>query len=871
MGFFNFLLIIVLFCMLLALQGKVGRLEETIKYLCRKINDYEKMAFRTPVVPGKAQQEASVENVISPEVKPEEQTLADSVQDKTVEVHADNLHQEQTTPEVKPSEVVQSPQNEFEKVVAQSQFQPKPQVQPQVQTPKVRVSEPKVVRESFDIQKALLGNVFNKIGALAIIIAMVIFIKLISPFFVITPMMKLIFGYVLGFGFLTSAFIVRRKDNMRNFSEVLLGTGFATLFITSYCGYSFLHIFNSITVLIIGGALLTSTYMIAEKMKTVSMLVIGLLGCYVAPIAIDVSSNNLFAYFIFVNALSLIFTLRNKHYKVVNLVNLSITLIGLLIAMLFEPVKAVIYPVLLWGVYLLYDLFRDKTDVVDNVLSAMNYTILTLFSLIMFHSAHDKLSLMFSIVGGIYFLLSIIFRVLKNEVYKGFENYIFVNAWLAIVFFLHDVHSVLAWALLGFIASILVVALKAHHLKFQVIVYYATVFLAALFAHSDGQLCLLAKYTPFLNIRTIVYLIPVILMMLSASMLRPIAAKTSNWMKFTGVSLFYIYLVGEVNSWLSSSSSAISSGGYRKFILFNILGFMYALNLKKIFLVTKSWLFNIPSYIFLVISLLCLVIGSFFGPVYDLPILNLRTVCYALAVISCLLFAKWDKADVFKFFGISLCYFWLGVECNGLIHKAHLDTSSRVFARAMLDVIIAILYALNLKKLSLKENALLYSIPSYVVFILAGLVLIASSYFYPSIYTPVFNLRFVAYVIAIIACMVYANWDKSDIYKCIAVILGFFLCHSESAGVPKIFGQGWQYLISLSWVLYSGIVTIAGIVKNRKYLISTGIVIIIMSILRIFLFDLAKVDALFKLIAFLALGIILMLVSYIYTAYKNKK
>jgi uncharacterized membrane protein len=46
---------------------------------------------------------------------------------------------------------------------------------------------------------------------------------------------------------------------------------------------------------------------------------------------------------------------------------------------------------------------------------------------------------------------------------------------------------------------------------------------------------------------------------------------------------------------------------------------------------------------------------------------------------------------------------------------------------------------------------------------------------------------------------------------------------------------------------------------------------IILTIVRIFIYDLAKVDALYKLVAFLALGIILMLVSYIYTASKNKK
>ena len=71
----------------------------------------------------------------------------------------------------------------------------------------------------------------------------------------------------------------------------------------------------------------------------------------------------------------------------------------------------------------------------------------------------------------------------------------------------------------------------------------------------------------------------------------------------------------------------------------------------------------------------------------------------------------------------------------------------------------------------------------------------------------------------------------------------------------------YNYLISLAWVLYSGTVTICGIQYNKRYLINSGIFMIILSILRIFIYDLAKVEALYKLIAFLALGIILMLVS----------
>ena len=53
-------------------------------------------------------------------------------------------------------------------------------------------------KDDFNLQGAFLGNIFNKIGALAIIVAVIIFIKLVSPFIVITPLVKTILGCFAG-------------------------------------------------------------------------------------------------------------------------------------------------------------------------------------------------------------------------------------------------------------------------------------------------------------------------------------------------------------------------------------------------------------------------------------------------------------------------------------------------------------------------------------------------------------------------------------------------------------------------------------------------------------------------------------------------
>lgn len=719
MGFFNFLLFIILLCWIVTLQGKVDSLSSTLKYVCRKINDYEKFAFTNTPQPSKVQ---VVEPFVN-EVKPE-QSIKDVVSEEKIPVQ---------------------PKIEEPRVVEQK-------VQP--------VYSSNAKKDDFDLQKALLGNVFNKIGALAIIIAMIILVKLVSPFIVITPVMKFVFGILFGSGLLVAGSILHKKENMKNYSEVLLGTGFATYFITTFCGSTVLDLYGSVTALIIGGVLLFLTYLVSSKLKTASMIIIGLIGGYLTPFCAKASTEEIFGFLIFLNILSLIFVLKNKKFNIINTLNLVISMMIMTGIYLFKVVLfkgsevSYVYPLVLWGSYILYDLFRDKSNVIDNVSSWVNYALLTLFSLLLFHDAHDKLGVLFLVTALIYLLLAGGSRFAKNLLYKTYEYFVLINVWLYIIFALNDIQSVTVWSVVALVLSIFVGAYRLNYLTPVIVAYFSSAFVGAMVAQSGGEVCLITKYSPIINPRTLVCMIPVITMMFSSLLIKSVSQKSSNWLKFMGLSMGYLYAICEVNS-----------------------------------------------------------------------------------------------------------YFMRIAENDDFIN----------FNSLMVSVIIGFIYALNTKKIAKVTNSILFNVASFMIFTLSAIMLLCASYWYPESYLPIMNLRFAAYVLAIIACIKYDQWDKVDFFKYVAVFLGFLLCHSESAAIPELYGVGWQYLISLSWVLYSGIATIIGIVKNRRYLINAGIGIIILTIARIFIYDLAKVDALYKLVAFLALGIILMLVSYIYTVNKNKK
>ena len=69
------------------------------------------------------------------------------------------------------------------------------------------------------------------------------------------------------------------------------------------------------------------------------------------------------------------------------------------------------------------------------------------------------------------------------------------------------------------------------------------------------------------------------------------------------------------------------------------------------------------------------------------------------------------------------------------------------------------------------------------------------------------------------------------------------------------------------WISYSGLISTLGIITNKKYLKITGIWLCILTVCRLFLFDFATLEPIYKLIGFITLGVVLMAISYIY----NKK
>ena len=84
-------------------------------------------------------------------------------------------------------------------------------------------------------------------------------------------------------------------------------------------------------------------------------------------------------------------------------------------------------------------------------------------------------------------------------------------------------------------------------------------------------------------------------------------------------------------------------------------------------------------------------------------------------------------------------------------------------------------------------------------------------------------------------------------------------------------GSGNEYKLGLSivWSVYALFLVVAGIVKKKKHWRLTGITFFVITLIKLFTYDLNQTTTISKTISFISLGAILLLVSYLYNRYKH--
>ena len=77
-------------------------------------------------------------------------------------------------------------------------------------------------------------------------------------------------------------------------------------------------------------------------------------------------------------------------------------------------------------------------------------------------------------------------------------------------------------------------------------------------------------------------------------------------------------------------------------------------------------------------------------------------------------------------------------------------------------------------------------------------------------------------------------------------------------------------LITVTWGLQGAALLAAGFPSGERLLRLSGLAVLLACIVRLFTFDLPQLEALARIISFVALGVVLLAVSWIYTRYRAR-
>lgn len=407
-----------------------------------------------------------------------------------------------------------------------------------------------------NFEKLFLGNLFNKIGAIAIIIAIGIFIKLIYPLVIFTPVMKTSLGFLAGLVMLLISAKLH-KGNMKNYAEVLMGTGTAVLFITTYCSYCILHTLSMPAAVTIGSIILIGTYFAADKLKTTSMLTIGLIGGYLNPVFLNsnASANFVFGYLIFLNALSLVYTHRNTEKSMVNIINLPLTLCFAFYYSTKTELSEFL-PYILWALYLVFDLFSLSKNRVNTTLGWLNYGFLTCFTIKFFDGEKTILGIVLGITSIVYALLAGLYSKRNTAVFKNYTESVVINIWLAVYFLTTDIQSIFIWS--GEALTLAWLATRNRifcSLNKFAIGIFLTVFIGIFMTKYDNTLCITANYPLLWNMRLPLFGVPLAALLISGTLAENSSDFKENLYKYLAVLLGFVYFHFETATFVANNQT----------------------------------------------------------------------------------------------------------------------------------------------------------------------------------------------------------------------------------------------------------------------------------------------------------------------------
>ncbi|WP_242094703.1 DUF2339 domain-containing protein [Aestuariivivens sediminicola] len=673
-------------------------------------------------------------------------------------------------------------------------------------------------KSSTNLEKFIGENLINKIGIIILILGVGIGAKYTIENDLISPLTRIILGYLVGLGLL--AFGIRLKRKYLNFSAVLVSGAMAILYVITYLAYVLYDLFPEVIAFCLMLVFTVFTVFFALKYSKQIIAHIGLVGAYAVPFLLGDTAEDpsfLFSYMLIINIGILVIAFK-KYWKGLYISSFALTwlIFSTWYATSTFISSEIDVPMALIFIFLFFTLFyatflafkliqKEKFDVMDILLLLANSFIFYGFG----YDILDHPDMGGNLLGLFTLGNGLLHAVVSLIIYKqklGDRNLFYLVSGLVLLFITIAIPVQLDgnWVTLLWIgeAALLFWIGRTKNRAVYENIGYGLMVLATLSLVQDWTVNYTnywndTKLRPFLNPQFLTSL-------LFIAGLLFISVLDANKKYKSAVERQLL----EITSFLIPA------------VLIGTIYFTFRLELENYWYVLyQDTREQVDHYLT--------------GPNFD--VLKFKTIWvlnYSLLFVSILSFVNIYKIK------------------NRLLGQINIG----LIGLAILVFLTQGLYTISL----LRDSYLMYEpmgyhhiIIRYLSFIFLGVALFAC---YKYIHREFMKVDYkLAFDILIYTTII---WIASS-----ELIHWLDMAHSETS---------YKLGLSILWGVYSLILISLGIWKTKKHLRIAAITLFSVTLLKLFLYDIAHLNTISKTIVFVSLGILLLIISFLYNKFKHK-
>jgi uncharacterized membrane protein len=682
-----------------------------------------------------------------------------------------------------------------------------------------------------NLEKFIGENLANKIGIIITVIGVAIGVKFAIDRELISPLIRIILGYLSGFILL--GFAIRLKSKYENYSSVLLSGAVAIMYFITYAAYGFYGLIPQAAAFTLMVLLTAFTVLAALHYNRQVIAHIGLVGSYAIPFILGEGFENLaflFIYMTIVNA-GILAVAVVRYWKPLYYSSFGITWliyvawfipgysvsVNFNIALVFLSVFFVIF----YLIFLSYKLIRKEKFVADDVLLLLVNSFIFFglgYKILNSHATGNNYLGLFAIINAlVHFAVSLVMKrdkLVDRNLFYLVSGLALVFVTIAIPIQLDGRWVTLLWA--GEAAVLFRIG-RSNQVKIYENLSYPLMILAFISIVHDWSFV----YHDYYSGRQDSFLVPVF-----------------NINFFTSL-IFVIFFafINVTDFRIKPAPADADSESLRR--IFRIIS--PAILLVVIYVSFRMELKNYWQHLYTASRVETAGEGTYgAGPFYmnqDLQkFMTLWLINYSLLFLSVLSIINIRK-----------------------IKSNELGTINLVFNLLVLIIFLTRgLYTLS----ELRESYLSQSLAAYynrgifhilmryVSFSFAGLTLYVSS-------------RYVR--------QAFLKEDLKIVFELLFHLILLWVASSELINWMDIFKaeQSYKFGLSILWGVYSLLLISLGIWKGSKHLRIGAIVLFGATLLKLFFYDISHLSTLSKTIVFIALGILLLIISFLYNKYKH--